>query len=297
MPRRRTRSPPSRSRSPGSRARRCRAGWPLGPRAGAPVERLGGDPDAPWVESARPLQARRDGFDLHAGVTVPGEDRERLEQLCRYLLRPPIAQERLTLRPDGTVLVTLKTPWRDGTTHLRFAPMTLLERLAALTPRPRINMLIYHGILAPRAASRAAAVAYGRADRGEASVGDGARTSSPAKVPMPCEPTAGSTTRSESAGSVAAATAVPAAAISGRGPVSPDPALPPAGAPRSRHRSWAELLRRVFAVDVLACPRCGGRMRVIALIDDPSVVRRILAHLGILGDASPPRGPWPRRAA
>jgi hypothetical protein len=41
----------------------------LGPQAGARVERLGGDPDAPWVESARPLQARCGGCDLHAGVT------------------------------------------------------------------------------------------------------------------------------------------------------------------------------------------------------------------------------------
>ena len=94
----------------------------LGPRAGARVERLGGDPDAPWVESSRPLQARCAGCDLHAGVTVAGEDRRRLEQLSRYLLRPPIAQERLTLRSDGTVVVMLKTPWRDGTTHLRFEP-------------------------------------------------------------------------------------------------------------------------------------------------------------------------------
>jgi hypothetical protein len=112
----------------------------LGPRAGARIERLGHDPDAPWVESSRPLQARCDSCDLHAGVTVAGEDRRRLEQLCRYLLRPPIAQDRLTLRPDGTVVVLLKTPWRDGTTHLRFEPLTLLERLASLTPRPRINV-------------------------------------------------------------------------------------------------------------------------------------------------------------
>src|SRR2546426_7353627 len=40
----------------------------------------------------------------------------------------------------------------------------LLERLAALTPRPRINVVLYHGVLAPRAKWRAAAVAYGRAD-------------------------------------------------------------------------------------------------------------------------------------
>ena len=136
----------------------------LGPRAGARVERLGADPDAPWVESSQPLQARCEGFDLHGAVTVAGEDRERLEQLCRYLLRPPIAQERLALRSDGTVLVTLKTPWRDGTTHLCFEPVTLLERLAALTPRPRINVVLYHGVLAPRAKWRASAVTYGRAD-------------------------------------------------------------------------------------------------------------------------------------
>jgi len=61
---------------------------------------------------------------------VAGEDRRRLEQLCRYLLRPPIAQDRLALQSDGTVLVLLKTPWHHGTTHLRFEPLTLLERLA-----------------------------------------------------------------------------------------------------------------------------------------------------------------------
>ena len=44
----------------------------LGPRAGTRVKRLGHDPDAPWVESSRPLQARCDGCDLHAGVTVAG---------------------------------------------------------------------------------------------------------------------------------------------------------------------------------------------------------------------------------
>ncbi len=74
---------------------------------GVGVSRLGANPDAPWVERARPLQARCDGFDLHAGVAVAGEDRARLEQLCRYLLRPPIAQERLALQPDGTILAAL----------------------------------------------------------------------------------------------------------------------------------------------------------------------------------------------
>ena len=72
--------------------------------AGARVERLGTDSDAHWVETKQKLQARSDGFDLYGGVTVAGDDRDRLEQLCRYLLRPPIAQERLALLPDGKVL-------------------------------------------------------------------------------------------------------------------------------------------------------------------------------------------------
>src|SRR5438128_7932236 len=44
-----------------------------------------------------------------------------------------------------------KAEWHDGTTHLLFTPVELLEKLAALTPRPRINLALYHGILAPRA--------------------------------------------------------------------------------------------------------------------------------------------------
>ena len=55
------------------------------------------------------------------GIPVFATTRDRLEQLCRYLLRPPIAQERLALGPDGRILVTLKLPWRDGTTHLSTA--------------------------------------------------------------------------------------------------------------------------------------------------------------------------------
>ena len=43
-------------------------------------------------------------------------------------------------------------------------------------------------------------------------------------------------------------------------------------------------------MDVLACANCGGRMRLIATIEDPRVVRRILTHLGLAGDEGPPAG-------
>ena len=115
----------------------------LGPRAGARVRRLGDEPDLGHLTSRGPRQAQLDGFDLHANVWVPPNNRARLEQLCRYLLRPPLAQDRLRLRGDGRVLVELKTVWRDGTSHFLFEPIEFLEKLAALVPRPAVNLLLY----------------------------------------------------------------------------------------------------------------------------------------------------------
>ena len=120
----------------------------LGPRAGARVRRLGDL--RPSATGARgPRHAHVQGFDLHANVWVGAHDRARLEQLCRYLLRPPLADDRLRLLGDGRVRVQLKRAWSDGTTHLLFEPVEFLEKLAALTPRPAINLILYHGVLAP----------------------------------------------------------------------------------------------------------------------------------------------------
>jgi hypothetical protein len=57
---------------------------------------------------------------------------------------------------------------------------------------------------------------------------------------------------------------------------------------------WAELMQRSFGLDVLACPRCGDRLVLIALIEDSRVVRRILGHLGLPTEVPavrPPRSP------
>ena len=70
---------------------------------------------------------------------------------------------RLQLTPDGKAVLELRRRWTDGTTHLVFDPVELLERLAALTPRPRINLILYHDVLAPRAAWRRAVVPSGEA--------------------------------------------------------------------------------------------------------------------------------------
>jgi hypothetical protein len=228
----------------------------LGSRAGHGPLRVGADPDAPWVDRHVPLHAHEGGFDLHAAVHVAAGDRGRLAELCRYLCRPPFAQHRLRKLIDGRIAIALQRPWADGTTHLVFTPTEMLERLVPLVPRPRINLLIYHGMLAPNAPWRRLVVA-----REE---------------------------ESPIAASVVAA-APPSAAS--------DAIAPPDGRRlrvRPRYRSWAELMRRAFDTDVLACPKCGGRMVLLATIEDPAVIRRILTHLGLSlddGDPFPGRPP------
>ena len=54
--------------------------------------------------------------------------------------------------------------------------------------------------------------------------------------------------------------------------------------------SWARLLKRVFAIDVEHCPHCGGALKIIAAIEEPAVIARILTHLG-LSAQPPPRSP------
>ena len=68
---------------------------------------------------------------------------------------------------------------------------------------------------------------------------------------------------------------------------------------KPRYWTWAALMHRAFAIDVLACPDCGGRMRLIATIHDPGVIRRILAHLGLShsGQSPGPAPPGPSAAA
>jgi hypothetical protein len=51
--------------------------------------------------------------------------------------------------------------------------------------------------------------------------------------------------------------------------------------PSSRHWAWADLMRRAFDVDVLAGPRCGGRLRLIATVEDPDAIRAILAAVAV----------------
>ena len=51
---------------------------------------------------------------------------------------------------------------------------------------------------------------------------------------------------------------------------------------KSYTRTWAMLIRKIYEVDPLRCPKCGGEMKVIALIHEPDTISGILEHLGLL---------------
>ena len=218
-----------------------------GNRAGQRIMRFGDHVD---VEHMPAIRGRRcaavDGVSLHANVAVPARDRRRLERLCRYAARPPLAAERLSQSADGRLIYQLKQRWRDGTTHVGFEPLELLEKLAALVPPPRVNLVRYHGVLAPASRNRARVVPAGKAED--------------TPTPGPGIPTS-----------------------RGACPGEEEPSIPR----RPRNYSWAELMRRVFEIDVLECPRCRGRMRILAAIVTPEAIRAILDCLGLSSRAPP----------
>jgi hypothetical protein len=241
-----------------------------GPDAGAPWRRLGdrvdpsegggGDPEA------SPRVPRYGGMSLHAGVCVPARDRTRLERLCRYTARPPLAQERLEERSDGSLVLRLKTRWRDGTTHILMEQRELIERLVPLIPPPRTHQVRYHGILAPAASLRDRIAPCSAAPELEANERPAAKE---ALSPQPGED---------------------------RDARDEERARP------SRIR-WARLLMRVFEIagqlswpsaceskihrDALRCPRCGAGLRLLAAIEDAEVASKILACLDLPARAPP----------
>lgn len=234
----------------------------------AEVERRLRFPD-PFRHARR--SAHLDGFSLHAGVKIHEHDREGLERLCRYAMRPPLAMHRLSPGPDGTLVYRMKRP-RGGSLFLVLTPDDLVARLATLVPPPRTHALRYHGLFAPHCKDRGRVVPAGP--------GPGCRRGACGPVALGA-PTPPPTAPAISLGASGARTSPrPGEAIL-------QPAQPPGRlGPRIRV-PWADLLRKVFAVDVLACPACGGRLEVLAFITEQAVARKILDHLGLASRAPP----------
>ena len=90
-----------------------------------------------------------DGFTLHAATRAGAQDAAGREALLRYVLRPPLAQERVQPGPDGLVRIVLKKAYADGTFAVDMDPLSLLCRLATSVPPPRYHTIHYTGVLGP----------------------------------------------------------------------------------------------------------------------------------------------------
>ena len=146
---------------------------------------------------------------------------------------------------SGWVRYELKTPWRNGTTHVIFEPLDFMyrmygmpwaqgcagaaiSRLAALVPKPRVNLTRFHGVFAPNSKHR---VLVTPSRRGKCK-----KTQAPEETDQ---------TPAEKRASM----------------------------------NWAKRLKRVFNIDLEICSECGGDVRIIASIEDPAVIQKILVHL------------------
>ncbi len=201
----------------------------IGPNQGKKVFTLQSLPPIKEPKTGSSQVAKIAGFSLHAGVMAEAHQRDKLERVCRYIARPAVSEKRLSLLDDGRIRYELKTPYRDGTTHVFFEPLDFLARLAALVPKPRVNLTRFHGVFAPNSKHRIQVTPSKRGKGSKQAAGEEPQCQSPAE--------------------------------------------------RRASMTWAQRLKRVFNIDIETCPKCGGAVKVIACIEDPVVIRKILTHL------------------
>ncbi len=194
--------------------------------------------------------AEMHGFSLHARPFVGPAARDELYKLVKYLCRPSIAGKRVTEQADGQFRVELKTAWRDGTTAVFLSPANLTARMATLIPLPGRPTMRHSGAFAPNAKLRPLVVQAGaHAPR---------RRDKPQPIGHDCQVPLSD-----------AELAHHAVEQAGRG---------------SGRVAWPTAMRLAWKVDGLQCD-CGARRDLVAHIDQPTVVKKVLAHLGLATEA------------
>ena len=125
-----------------------------GPNSGQKVRKIGSlglISDEPF--RAGDLSAVLGGYSIHAATYVHKNNRSELERLCRYILRLPVAEQRVEIKADK-ILYHFKSAWRDGTKAIEFTGPEFIEKLVAIIPQPRIHLTRFHGVLAPHSKVR-----------------------------------------------------------------------------------------------------------------------------------------------
>jgi hypothetical protein len=204
-----------------------------GPNSGQKVRKIGSlglVSDEPF--KAGDLSAVLGGYSIHAATYVHKNNRTELERLCRYILRPPVAEQRVEIKADK-ILYHFKSAWRDGTKAIELTGPEFIEKLVAIIPQPRIHLTRFHGVLAPHSKVRSLI------------------------VPNPISVNATCLVEKKE---------------------------------KPKRLSWAQLLKRVFKVDMEICP-CGGKLQFVAAIISSKAIQRILEHEGLeyfIPDFAPP---------
>jgi hypothetical protein len=127
--------------------------------------------------------------------------------------------------------------------HVIFQPLDFIARLAALVPKPRVNLTRFHGVFAPNSKHRVLVTPAKRGRGAKPKASDEGQEETPAQ--------------------------------------------------RRAAMTWAQRLKRVFGIDIEICQACGGAVRIIACIEDPAVIEKILTHLdkkdaSVVGSRLPP---------
>jgi hypothetical protein len=218
------------------------------------------------------------GFNIHCGVHVAKDNDVGREKLIRYCARPPLSLERIEILRDGNIAYRVKYP-RNGKTHRVMTPVEFLARVAGILPPPRYPLTRYYGIFAANHPLRKKIVL---------------------KVP-------GAKKKACDASSEPACTKEPRRAANPRADARNDALSPELGEvspfsitvkhwgrlqdgallATSPQVDWKTLMKRTFGFDGLDCKRCGGRLRVVSVIEDKIVAKKILDHLGL--PSEPPR--------
>ena len=196
------------------------------------------------------LSWRHTGFSVHNRVRVEPEDQPAVERLARYIMRPPISLERMQWSGDGEVFYQPKGGHDGG-------PGLLGDMAEGFDPAEFLARVIMH-VPEPRRHLVRYYGAYSNVSRGRR--------------------------RRHDEATICVAPGDGEHILTARADRDHSPEA------RALRRSWAQLIRRVYEVDPLVCPSCGGEMRIIAFIIDHDVVDAILRHLA-KAEAGSPRGP------
>ena len=216
------------------------------------------------------------GFNLHASVTIRADDDMGRERLFRYGLRPAFALSRLRFLRDGNLAYRVeKAGRRLAKSHRVMTPVECLARLCALIPPPRYPLTRFHGVLAPRAKLRRLVVPRPPAPRATCTPRKPGESSSAPEgtrrdVPIfPASPIVSDHTLAR----VDLADVVAPNILSVEHMERIGGGLLHAA---SSKIPWATLPHRTFDTDITSCARCGGHVRVRAVVTDHETAARIL---------------------